>query len=183
MKMPPFSIRRLVGIAPWLGVGLLAALAVLVIGLRAYDTFAARSDLNALLKRIGEAKSLRDKLKLEVSADANPSLPILPQRSLAVGLRQRIEQAGPGFAQIVQLQLSARQKSDGYDLNGFSLAAQLSAREFERWLFNMERLPPNLLVDRVEVRMATPPAIPVEARLLAVTLSGRVMVDDQIRKP
>lgn len=183
MKISALSLRQLIEIGPWLGAGILTAIAALVIGMRAYDISTARSDLNALLQRTGEAKSLRDRLRSEAHADVNPVLEILPQRSLAFGLRQRIEHAGSGFAQIFQLQVLERQKSEGYDLNGFWLAAQLPARELERWLFNMGRLPPNLLIDRVEVRMASPSPMPVEARLLAATLSGRVIVDDQLRKP
>lgn len=183
--MKAFSVptsQQLARLAPWFGLGLVGVAAMLTIGRQSFDVAAARSDMNTLEQRLAEGRNLRDRLKSEVDLATTPILQASPQRSLAAALRQRIEQSGLGFVQIVQLQLLERRKAERFELNSFNLTVQLPARELERWLYNLERMPPVLLLDRVEVRLATPPTAPVEARTLQVTVNGQAIVDDQNAK-
>lgn len=177
------STKELVRVGPWLGGGLLISLAMLVMGLQASEIASARSDLDSAMQRLFEARSLRSQLKSEIDPATAPILQASPQRPLAAALRQRVEQSGPGLVQIVQLQILERRKAERLEVSAFSLTVQLPARELERWLFNLERLPPAMLIDRVDVRLATPQAVPTESRMLQVAVNGRALVDDQNSRP
>lgn len=177
------STRELARAGPWLGGGLLILVALLAIGLKASEIASARSDLDSAMQRLIEARSLRSQLKSETDPTTAPILQASPQRPLAAALRQRVEQSGPGFLQIVQLQILERRKAERFDVGAFSLTVQLPARELERWLFNLERLAPAMLIERVDVRLATPQAVPTESRMLQVAVNGRAIVDDHNSRP
>lgn len=182
-RSPLPSIKELAPIAPWLGGGLLIFVALLTIGLKASENASARSDLASAVQRLSEARSLQTQLKSQIDPAAAPLLQESQQRPLAAALRQRMEQSGPGIVQIAQLQLLERRKTDRFDINAFSLTVQLPARELERWLLNLERVQPAVLIDRVDVRLASPQAVPTEPRMLQVAVNGRAIVDDQNARP
>lgn len=182
-RFPLPSTKELVRIGPWLCGGLLLFVALLTIGLKASEIASARSDLASVAQRLIEGRSLRSQLKSEIDLAAVPFLQASQQRPLAAALRQRVEQSGPGFVQIAQLQLLERRKAERFDISAFSLTVQLPARELEHWLFNLERLPPAMLIDRVDIRLATPQAVPAASRMLQVAVNGRAIVDDQNSRP
>lgn len=177
------KLKRLARSWPWLGGCTLVLVAVLMLGLQASNVASERSDLDSLMQRLVQGRLLRDQLKAEGDPAKAPIIHVSPQRSLAASLRQRVEQAGPGLVQVAQLQLLERRKGERFDLNVFNLTAQLPARELDRWLFNLEHLSPELLIDRAEVRLATSPLAPIETRMLQIVINGRVIVDDQNAKP
>jgi hypothetical protein len=182
-RLPLPSTKTLVRVAPWLGGGLLILVAMLVIGLKASQIASARSDLDSAMQRLTEARSLRFRLKSEIDPTTAPILQASPRRPLAAAIRQRVEQSGPGFVQIAQLQLLERRRTDRFEVSALSLTVQLPARELERWLLNLERVQPAVLVDRVDVRLASPQAVPTDSRMLQVTVNGRAIVDEQNARP
>ncbi|MGX1788167.1 GspMb/PilO family protein [Bosea sp. NPDC055332] len=177
------SAKEILRAGPWLGSGLLILVAVLGIGFKALEIASERSDFDSVTQRLIQARTLRTQLKSENDPTTMPFIQPSPQRPLATALRQRLEQSGTGSGQIAQLQLLERRQAERFDISAFSSTIQLSARELERWLFNLERLPPAMLIDRVDVRLATPQAVPTESRMLQVTVNGRAIVDDQNPRP
>lgn len=177
------STKKLTWIAPWLCGGLLILVAALATGFKASEIASARSDLASAAQRLIEARTLHTQLKSQMDPATAPFLQASQQRPLAAALRQRVEQSSPSPVQIAQLQLLERRKTDRFDISAFSLTVQLPARELERWLLNLERVQPTMLIDRVEVRLASPQAAPAESRMLQVAVNGRAIVDDQNARP
>lgn len=175
--------KELVRIGPWLGSGLLIIVALLMIGSKASEIASARSDRASAVQRLIEARSLRGQLKSQIDPATEPFLQATQQRPIAAALRQRMEQSGPGFVQITQMQVLDRRKAERFEISTFSLTVQLPARELERWLLNLERFPPAMLIDRIDIRLATPQAVPTESRMLQVAVNGRAIIDDQNARP
>jgi hypothetical protein len=169
------SHARLPKTWPWLALGCVVVVMTAQIGLRWHENRTEAQDLAALKERLSNAASSRDRLARQLNESAALFAVSSNAGDSALKLRQRLERAGSGYAQLLQLRQTTKSKSESTELTSFAANVRLPETELEKWLHQLEKVEPRLVIDGAEARRDLRPGL--ASGLVTVSITTRIPTD------